>query len=177
MLYVYQFSAARSSTLLNTAFIEAKIVILAPFVYHISIFSLIRVVKKFGPIHSYSYMRPWVAAIFSIFLVRVIFPKTGSIVKRQRVLFFSGFTFAPYGLTLALWFNARFSVSPAHSFWARVMRFWHQVGQLDRPNFGFVNFWLGCVNFNKMAKNLNAKIANLQATILVPLTQNFVWSL
>ena len=60
----YQFSAAKTAendSYKNIDFIEAKIVILAPFDHHISIFSLIMVVKKFGPFHSY--MRPWIGAI------------------------------------------------------------------------------------------------------------------
>ena len=69
----------RSSTLQNAAFIEAKIVILAPFVYHISIFSLIMVVKKFGPFHSH--IRPLIGAIFSIFLVGPKLPLTEIIVQ------------------------------------------------------------------------------------------------
>ena len=56
---------ARYTTLQNAAFIEAKIVILTPFVYHISIFSLIMVLKIFGPIHGY--MRPWIGANFQHF--------------------------------------------------------------------------------------------------------------
>ena len=50
----------RSTTLQNAAFIEVKIVTLAPFGHYISIFLLTMVVKKFGPFHSY--IRPWIGA-------------------------------------------------------------------------------------------------------------------
>ena len=48
---VYQFSAAKmaENDSYKIDFIEAKIVILAPFDHHISIFSLIMVVKKLRP--------------------------------------------------------------------------------------------------------------------------------
>ena len=67
---IYQFSAAKTAendSYKNIDFIEAKIVILAPFDRHKSIFPLIMVVKNFGPFHSY--MRPWIGAILREILV------------------------------------------------------------------------------------------------------------
>ena len=67
---VYQFSAAKTGendSYKKVDFIEAKIVILAPFGHHISIFSLIMVLKNFGPFHNY--MRPWIGAILREILV------------------------------------------------------------------------------------------------------------
>ena len=84
---IYEFSAKKTGendSYKKVDFIEAKIVILAPFSHHISIFSLIMVLKKLGPFHSY--IRPWIGANNQDFFGRRLTPFNGNhsaIILRQ----------------------------------------------------------------------------------------------